>query len=535
MSNTFAQLPNEKVLLQEYGFKVTGGYELISEGEKDNEYKVYFNYENTSGFELEYSVTKIKNEDGSYRLGKIGNNFLKLKISNAKGLNKLPILVFGEKSEEISTEPTQKFKLIKDLSESYSKIVKIKKGEEPELEAKIVQKLEINRSDTEPDNLASSNVEKSNDVQEEEDEPKMENDIDLSTSYKSNCYENAFASDVELTRIMLLDSSNSAHSVIFDNKRNRLIYSRSMFGRKEIAILDLEILAEVDQFSGGSVVKAISPDGNRIFYDSDIYDLKERKNYRIGVQFTKTHYGKRGKTVWIEKDRIISYLNEYKNGKLTPITNLYEYLDLNDLQIRPIPREECYNLASSIEKTNGSYHKNIYLEIGKEVIIHDRNSSYKRTLIPYSSSPIWKGWSSANYKYFAISHSVVNDWNKLVLYELKYKGPKENMMFSSSNPYRHFSDSFKREFDKKNGVGIFATVYEAKVNPLNDKIVGPDRNKHVGELTIAQVRGDGKLVYRVSRDDYGKTIKAGYIASNFRVSLYNSDENGAWTILNSLE
>ena len=212
--------------------------------------------------------------------------------------------------------------------------------------------------------------------------------------------------------------------------------------------------------------------------------------------------------------RIITYQNTIKNGQVIPTVSLYESLDLNSLQISAISSEECNRIARSLHITYRSYHKNFYVQIGSDVKIYDKKSSYDKTLIQYSSKPINSGWCSANYEYIAIDHSVVNRISKLVLYRLKYNGPKENMFFTSSNPYKYFGESFKTEFDNVNGIGIFATVYEPNVNPLTGKNVGPDKSKHISELEIREVRADGRIVYKVSRD-YGKTIEDGFVVSNF--------------------
>ena len=307
-----SQTSNEQILLEENGIKVTGRYKLISEGDKKDEYRITFNYQNISGFDLEYFVAKIQNEDGTFRLSTIGNNFLRLSMTNASGVNRLPVVVRGIKGVEKATESTQIFILEKGLSDSFSKTAKFKVGETPILKAKIVQVLKAKKGATD-NNVSASSGEHKNDSQT--DKPATSLSTGPSTSQNDNTpvienYANGFASDVELTRVALLDSSELVHSFIFDQKRNRIIYSRSYYGRKEIVIKDLTTLEELHKIEGGRTVKAVSPDGNRIFYDTDIYDLKERKNYDIGVCFTKTHYGKRPKVAWIEDEKN-HYLSKY--------------------------------------------------------------------------------------------------------------------------------------------------------------------------------------------------------------------------------
>jgi murein L,D-transpeptidase YcbB/YkuD len=64
---------------------------------------------------------------------------------------------------------------------------------------------------------------------------------------------------------------------------------------------------------------------------------------------------------------------------------------------------------------------------------------------------------------------------------------------------------------------------------LNNKVIGPDKNKRKGSIKIVKSLGDNKLGLMVGR--YQKDLKKGDVITNFRKNERYKDNNGAWATI----
>ena len=350
-------------------------------------------------------------------------------------------------------------------------------------------------------------------------------------------FKNANAFEIELEEISVIDIERSygpVWNVIFTPNSNKIVFTRGKNGNNEIVVMNIETLNDIVRFKG-SRLHAVSSDANRIFYDNSIYDIKQKKNYPINADIwnlSNTTW-QDGNKAWLEDDYIISYKNLTSNGKSRPYSEKYLKLDLNDLQIKRMNTNEINNAFNKLQKLKHN-HKNFYLHFYSttNIIVQDKKTPFSKSIL-YSKNgyPIKTFWTSPNLEYLAVRKYSQRYTNKyeLVLYKLKYKPNNKQLFFKATNPNRWLDKKFKSVFNQANGVGVWADVYEAKINPLNNKVIGPDKNKRKGSIKIVKDLGNNKIGLMVGR--YQKDLKDGDVITNFRKSDRDKDNNGAWSTI----
>jgi antitoxin component YwqK of YwqJK toxin-antitoxin module len=132
------------ILLRNNGITVSGAYSLREKTNKRDVYDVKFQINNTSNSQLTYTVDKIKNDDGTYRIGTFGQYYLKLQVKNARGMGKLAMSIRGNKGKENTSNSTHTFTIPADYSYTYNKKVKLIKGEKPKLISWLSKRLKKN-------------------------------------------------------------------------------------------------------------------------------------------------------------------------------------------------------------------------------------------------------------------------------------------------------------------------------------------------------------------------------------------------------
>lgn len=536
----------EKVtVLNQNGIKVSASYTLLEKEGKKDAYQFIFQVENISGNDLSYEINKIKNEDGTYRVPIIGTNFLSIKVSNAAGLSKMPTLIIAGLGEENDEAATQKFIFRAGANFKTSKRIKLRTGEKPVIVAKIVKKLnrevQTKQISTQADNSAENlntnattePVENKNTTSSTSNPPRTTPEkVTYFNTHGSPEYNGATAYNIGLKEIRTLDISRqhgTAWSVLFFRGKNQLVYSRNIRPGNgiECVIQELESGVIIRTFKA-NFVKAISPDENRIFLGGDVYDIQEDKIYQLNLNLNNNYYWGKNPT-WLDENRIICYENMIYNGKVTAVEDHYLYLDLNDLRVKNIPENEHQLI---IKKTDGkaNFHRNFYLKQELGISIYDRDGNYSKTLLPQVSGyPISWFVSSPNLEYLVVkrgSQTYANQ-RELVLFKLVRTREKQHYYFSAGDPSRYFEESFKNKWTQTNGIGVYASIYEKKINPLNGKNLGPDRSKFIGRVRIIQRLENGDIGFQIAEESLG-IIKPGQIISSFSFSQHEKDKNGAW-------
>jgi len=353
-------------------------------------------------------------------------------------------------------------------------------------------------------------------------------------NFSSYEYENANAFNISLEEICTLDIEKKfgpGWNIFFLESKNQIVYSRTspVSNSHEIVIKDLKTLKVILNFKGSRIL-AISPDENRIFYDNAIYDIKQRKKYELGVSFYNHYYWKNGTIFWLSNNRIISYKNVVFNGRSKPNMKYYYYLDLDDLKIKKLSDSEIYEAFAKVEHRN-PLHNNFYIYKSGSIFIQDKKTPYCKKIVEFNNGfPIGKFWSSSNLEYLVVRKYTQRYRDELILYKLKNSIKTPDIFFSSSTPIKLFDNSFKPIFNETNGVGIWVSVYEEKINPLNNKAIGPDRSKYIGDMQIIKSLDNGKVGLQMGYDNNNK-IKSGFIITNFRKNSEIKDRNGVWTKL----
>ena len=352
------------------------------------------------------------------------------------------------------------------------------------------------------------------------------------TSYSQN-YNNAHAYNIDLSEINVIDIERNfgpVWNVIFINNQNKIVFTRGKNGSNKIVVKDLSTMRDLVSFKG-SKLYAVSPDGNRVFYDNNIYDIKQRKTFPINANIYNHASWQNGTIAWIDDEKIISYKNINSER---PYSEYYFYLDLNDLQIKRMDKSEVNTTFQKLKKLKNN-HKNFYLYTRgtNDVMIQGKTTPYSKSIL-YSKNgyPIKMIWSSSNLEYLVVRKYSQRYTNKyeLVLYKLKSKENNTQLYFKASNPTQWFDDNFKKSFAETNGVNIWCDVYKAKTNPLNNKVIGPDKNSHMGTMKIIKSINNNKEI-GLMIGNHKKDLKSGYIITNFRKSKSSKDRNGAWATL----
>ncbi|QHI39100.1 hypothetical protein IMCC3317_45010 [Kordia antarctica] len=354
-------------------------------------------------------------------------------------------------------------------------------------------------------------------------------------------YTNANAFNITLDEIQILDIGKNfgpTWNVIFLEDENQMIYTRSSKNNNgnEIVVRDIKTSRIIAKFKG-STLRAVSPDRNRIFYDNSIYDIKQQKAYKINADIYNHHYWQSGTIAWIDDTKIIAYKNLKGNGVPRPYNEYYFYLDLDDLKIKKMDDQEI-NRVFPIIQSKKNEHANFYLYLyGKsDIYIQDKATPYSKSILNSPNGyPIRGYWTSKNLEYVVISKysQRYTNTNELVLYKLKntIDSNELDLFFTAKSPSQWLDDKFKPVFNQTNGVGVWADVYEAKVNPLNNKVVGPDKSKYRGTMKIVKDLGDNKIGLQVGRHTHD--IKSGFVITNFKKDNRNKDSKGAWTTLDN--
>jgi hypothetical protein len=258
-----------------------------------------------------------------------------------------------------------------------------------------------------------------------------------SSSYE---FKNANAFEIELDEVSVIDIERRygpVWNVIFTPNSNRMVFTRGKNGSNEIVVQNIETLNDIISFKG-SKLHAVSSDGNRIFYDNSIYDIKQRKNYPINANIWNNTTWQDGNKAWLEDDYIISYKNLNSNGKSRPYSEKYLKLDLNDLQIKRMNANEINKAFNKLEKLKNN-HKNFYLHFYSttNIIVQDKKTPFSNSIL-YSRNgyPIKTFWSSPNLEYLVVRKYSERYTNKyeLVLYKLKYKHNSKPLFFKATNP-----------------------------------------------------------------------------------------------------
>lgn len=353
-------------------------------------------------------------------------------------------------------------------------------------------------------------------------------------------FTNANAFNIELEELKVLDvktmfRSSRVWNVIFLDDKHQMVYVREgqNVNENDIVVQDIVTSKIIAKFRGSNLI-AVSPDGNRIYYDNHIYDIKQQKTFEINPNFNGAYLSGTSR-FWLDDNKIIAYKNTTINGVVKPYNKFYYYLDLDDLTYKKMDDQEINRVFLLIQSSK-SKHQNFYLNIygTRDILIKDLKTPFSKSILfSPNGHPINAFWSSKNLEYLVVSkHSQrYTNSSELVLYKLKstIDTGELNLFFSATNPYKWLDDDFKVVFNQTNGVGIWADVYEAKINPLNNKLLGPDMNKHKGTIRIVKNIGNDMLGLMLGSGK--EKIKSGYVISNFRKDKYTKDSGGAWATL----
>ena len=346
-------------------------------------------------------------------------------------------------------------------------------------------------------------------------------------------FKNANAFEIDLEQIDILDVKGQfgpTWNVIFTPNSNRMIYVKGNGNNDVIIVKELPNFNTITTFEG-SHLRAVSPDGNRIYFDNNIYDIKQRKNYPINAD-ADNYYWNNGNIIWLDEDYIISYKNiQSKNGNYYPDNDYYYKLDLNDLQLKKMNSKEIELTFKRIQNLWANYdHPNFYLYFYSttDIIIQDRKTPFSKSLLHTENGhPMNRYWFSPFLKYLVVSKwsKTYTNRDELVLYKLKYKENDIPLFFRAISPKQWLSEDFKKIYNKTDGVGIWAYTYEPKINPLNNKVVGY-QGFNKSSVKIIKDLGNNEIGIMVGY--FEKKIKSGDIISGFHL---NYDRDGAWTTI----
>jgi len=343
-------------------------------------------------------------------------------------------------------------------------------------------------------------------------------------------FKNANAFEVELNLLSVLDNERDfgpIWNIVYAHNTNRVVYLRGRSGKNEIVVMDLETQEEIISFPGQSL-HAVSLDGNRIFFESSIYDIKEEKKYVLTTNIFGHHEWNNGTIVWLNDDYIISYQNWSHSGEPNP--KKYLKLDLNDLQIKKMSQSEVDGAHKRIENLKAT-HSNFYLYSGsKDIVAQDLKTPYAKSILHSKNGfPIRRFWASPNLEYVIVDKFGSNYKYELLLYKLTYKENSQQLFFKATNPDEYIGDKLKEIYDETNGVGIWANVYAPNINPLTNKVIGPDRNKYKGSIRVVKDLGDDSFGLMVG---WAKNkFQNGDVITDFRKDETKKDNNGAWAVI----
>jgi len=345
-------------------------------------------------------------------------------------------------------------------------------------------------------------------------------------------FENARAYQIELKEVKVLAVSKNygpgrVSAQFFDDNDQLLYGYRSREGgayRQKVSLMRLPTKVIHSNFNGSNI-RAISPDGNRVLLNSSIYDMEQGKTFKLNITLLDN-------IAWLDDDKIYTYNGTDKYRTTLP-TRFY-YVDLNDLQSKSMTQVE---MTTVLERINNKqpYHPNIYLSQASRsgsIYINDQKTPYAKTLVPFKNGyPIKWYITSPNLKYLVVlkgSERYANS-SELVLYELIATATRLTTRYTISNPSKYFGERFKKEYDTKGAVGMWVDVYEAKINPLNDRKIGANTSTYKGNMKVVEVRADGSWVLEIGYQS--QKIKTGYVVTNFRRGKSLKDSRGTWTTL----
>ncbi len=348
-------------------------------------------------------------------------------------------------------------------------------------------------------------------------------------------FDDARAYQIQLREIKVLavvqnyGPANASAEFFSDNGDEKLLfgYPATEGGRyrQKVGLMRLDTKVIHNNFSG-STIRAISPDGTRVLLSNGIYDLEKRKLFKINVRLL-------GMVAWLDDDKIYTYdgIDKYP----TRMPAQCHYVDLNDLQAKTMTAEQKASVLERIKEQRPS-NSNFFLSRNSRsgsIYISDKKTPYMKTLVPFKNGyPIQWYKSSSDLKYIVVMRSSEYHANskELVLYELKATKRELTTRFIINNPSQYFSERFKKNYDEKGALGIWADVYEAKIKPLNDKKIGANKNTFKASVKVVEVLRDGRWI--VEMGYHSNDIISGCVATNFRRDKKSpKDTNGAWTTL----
>lgn len=307
--------------------------------------------------------------------------------------------------------------------------------------------------------------------------------------------------------------------------------------KDELILLDLEsktVFASVP-VSGQSFKYDFSPDKSRLIIcylhgDLFVYDFKAKKMFNLS---TKAPQYCRKLMRWLEPGKI-----HFCDPSSNPSFQKMCYLDLDQLTFHwldsdtPAGQKEIARKLEQFDTFNmPALNPQYYFVVPdrtKKLYICNRQNSYNRILFKNQSFGDDFAFSR-DAKYIC----VAQEKKPLLIYKMKAKADPPTLVFRIQLlKDEWFTPKQKEIFEKtwQRGAQIFANVNGAKVNPLNEKVVGGD-GKYKGSVEIVK---SNETVSEVQIAYHHSEIKVGDVVTGFFADRGVKIE-GIWAVLQPVD
>ena len=294
--------------------------------------------------------------------------------------------------------------------------------------------------------------------------------------------------------IAYLQSENT-HYVDYIDKKNK----------HTIVIKNLQLSSVIAKIPIGSTTKsgalAWSPDQKTLYYinnkNSFVYNSDTKKIIKFAIDFSGNDNEGLDKC-FLYKENLICYFpyaGTTSYNRLAILINLdnlqleyYQYNNPSNTEfissLEELYRQRVEN-SSNLNFTLSAKPKGKYLFRNEPLILRNKKGHYGKQLLDNISPE--KLSISSNLKYF-----ITWGYDRYTLYTLGAKASTTEVNFSIPlNKEELLTQELRLNFDNlfNKGVPIWGYVYKTKVNPLNNKIIGADKNMYKG-MVLFTMSGD---------------------------------------------
>jgi peptidyl-prolyl cis-trans isomerase B (cyclophilin B) len=340
-------------------------------------------------------------------------------------------------------------------------------------------------------------------------------------------------------------------------KGNYILYAPQ--GKQLVQIIETENFKTIKSFKiNSSLSNAVwSPDGTKIAYcpgrnrELNIVDINSGKTielpyptYRCG-QDEILWYSESEIYFHSDRDYFTFNLNTLEKHSLVgsvPI-GLVNPLDGAKLQKRKNQQNEAEKQKKNIQKLfSTNLHKKAYIYqddvkgVGIRLIVANKDDSYERVLIrgrsPYEASPKLRYVAFNNLGSAYIAFLGLREEPKTT-----FRLELDKTKYLNENQKEEFDEYFKGGtingyFDKPQSFIIWGKVHSPEFNPLNNRVIGPDKDKFKGWVKFIESYDSFSIVKTTFEI---KPIKEGDIVTTIRSNYINGRQfvlpSKIWAVL----